>query len=287
MRCPKGRAGSNPAPGTQERVGGGRDDDHVTHVRDQLLVDTALLLSDLNVTDRDTAAICGVAVNTDRRWRRLYQRRGLPRGQQHTAVPCSRCTGGSLDPSAYAHLLGWYLGDGHIVRARRDVYLLTVVNDSRYVENSRELAESMRRVKPGGRVHERMGPGCRITALGWKHWPCLFPQHGPGRKHDRPIVLEAWQRQVVEEHPGRFVRGLFHSDGCRVTNRVTRQVAGERKQYSYARYLFSNRSQDILGLCEWALDLLGVAHRRSNRWNVSVARREAVAVLDQVVGPKA
>ena len=25
-----------------------------------------------------------------------------------------------------------------------------------------------------------------------KHWPCLFPQHGPGRKHGRPIVLEEW-----------------------------------------------------------------------------------------------
>jgi hypothetical protein len=259
----------------------------VAHVRDQITVDTALLLSDLDIVDRETAAICGVAVKTVRRWRRLYQRRGQSRGQRHTTVACPRCEAAALDQSAYAHLLGWYLGDGHIVRARRGVYLLTVVNDARYVANSSEVAESMRAVKPGGRVHERMGAGCRITALGWKHWPCLFPQHGPGRKHERPIILEPWQRDIVERHTGRFLRGLFHSDGCRVMNHVSREVAGERKRYAYPRYFFSNRSGDILALCEWALDLLGIEHRRSNRWNVSVARRDAVARLDEHVGPKA
>ena len=25
-------------------------------------------------------------------------------------------------------------------------------------------------------------------------WLDLFPQHGPGRKHERPIVLDDWQR---------------------------------------------------------------------------------------------
>ncbi|WP_200941917.1 hypothetical protein [Angustibacter sp. Root456] len=71
-----------------------------------------------------------------------------------------------------------------------------------------------------------------------------------------------------------------------MTNRVTREVAGERRHYAYPRYFFSNRSQDILPLCEWGLDLLGVPHRRSSRWNVSVARRATVARLDEVVGPK-
>ena len=42
----------------------------------------------------------------------------------------------------------------------------------------------------------------------------LFPQHGPGRKHERPIVLAAWQDEVVRAHPGHFLRGLLHSDGA-------------------------------------------------------------------------
>ncbi len=46
------------------------------------------------------------------------------------------------------------------------------------------------------------------------HWPCLLPQAGPGRKHERRIALDPWQDQVVRAHPGDFVRGLFHSDGC-------------------------------------------------------------------------
>jgi hypothetical protein len=74
--------------------------------------------------------------------------------------------------------------------------------------------------------------------VSWKHWPCLFPQHGPGRKHERPILLEDWQREIVERHPGDFLRGLFHSDGCRTRNWATRVVAGERRRYDYPRWEF-------------------------------------------------
>jgi len=24
----------------------------------------------------------------------------------------------------------------------------------------------------------------------WKHWPCLLPQHGPGRKHERALGMQ-------------------------------------------------------------------------------------------------
>jgi hypothetical protein len=58
------------------------------------------------------------------------------------------------------------------------------------------------------------------------------------------------------------------------------------RRYTYPRYFFSNRSEDILQLCEWALDLLGSEHRRSNKFSVSVARRASVAALDEHVGAK-
>ena len=98
--------------------------------------------------------------------------------------------------------------------------------------------------------------------------------------------LEPWQEEIVREHPGLFLRGLFHSDGCRVLNWTEKVVAGERKRYEYPRYFFTNASEDILGLCTWALDLLGIEHRRPSPRNVSVARRASVAILDQHVGPK-
>ncbi len=114
----------------------------------------------------------------------------------------------------------------------------------------------------------------------------MFPQHGPGRKHERRIELEPWQRGIVTQHPGRFLRGLFHSDGCRITNWTVRKVAGRPKRFEYPRYFFSNKSSDILELCEWALDLLGVDHRRNRPDMISVARKESVAILDVHVGPK-
>jgi len=122
--------------------------------------------------------------------------------------------------------------------------------------------------------------GCVDVSSYWNHWPCLFPQHGPGRKHERRIQLTGWQQRIVDAHPRRFLRGLIHSDGCRVTNRVW---AGK---YAYPRYSFTNNSGEILQLLRSACDAIGVPHRDS-KWNtVSIARREGVAALDAFIGPK-
>jgi hypothetical protein len=227
----------------------------------------------------------GVAVKTVRRWRRLYQRQGKARGAGRPSS-CPRCDDAPLDATAYAHLLGWYLGDGHIAAARRGVFVLAIFCDERYPGLHAEVLETMRLVKPSGKPHQRHQPGLINTAVSWKHWPCLFPQHGPGRKHERPMVLADWQRALVEAHPGRLLRGLFHSDGCRITNWTTKTVAGEVKRYEYPRYFFKNSSFDILALCCWALDLLSIRWRRPSPTAVSVARRDAVAALDEHVGPK-
>ena len=36
-----------------------------------------------------------------------------------------------------------------------------------------------------------------------KHWPCLFPQHEPGRKHERKIELMPWQQNWSTSTHGR------------------------------------------------------------------------------------
>jgi hypothetical protein len=276
--------GSNPTPGTD--VGGSRDPDGVPHVRPWETVLSALEASDAGVPDAENARLHGVAVKTIRRWRREYQRRGRSRGQRHTSAVCPRCEEAPLDPAAYADLLGWYLGDGHISRGRRGVFNLHIFNDEAYVDLNAHVADLMRSVKPGGRPHTRQVPGCVITTVSWKHWPCLFPQHGPGRKHERTIVLEDWQRTIVEVHPAAFLRGLFHSDGCRANNWTQRMVAGEMKRYDYPRWQFTNGSLDIRELCCWALDLVGVPWRQSNWKTISVSTRPAVARLDELIGPK-
>ncbi|WP_307797964.1 hypothetical protein [Actinoplanes flavus] len=125
-------------------------------------------------------------------------------------------------------------------------------------------------------------PGCISVRAHWTHWPCLLPQHGPGAKHRREIVLTDWQREFVGEHPGRLVRGLFHSDGSRFINRVI----ARGRPYRYPRYNFVNESVDIMRICQEALDRLGIEWRMARRNTLSVARRGAVARLDEFVGPK-
>jgi hypothetical protein len=107
-------------------------------------------------------------------------------------------------------------------------------------------------------------------------------QHGPGKKQNRTIALSLWQVRIVEADPGRFVRGLIHSDGWRGLNRV--RVKG--RLYAYPRYQFSSRSNDIRQLFIYGCELLGVAWRLWGRYHVSVARRESVELLDRFVGPK-
>jgi hypothetical protein len=260
---------------------------HMVHVRPAEVVASALRDSDAGMQDADNAAKHGVAVKTIRRWRRLYQRRGLPRGQEHTSARCPRCDGAPLAEEAYAELLGWYLGDGWLENHRgRGVYALHIYNDERYPEVNAHILDLMRTVKPCSRPHTRRVPGCQVHTVSWRHWPCLFPQHGPGRKHERPLSLEPWQQDVVEAFPGSFVRGLFHSDGCRVANWTTREVAGVIKRYDYGRWQFVNNSTDIQRFCTDALDQLAIPWRQSSWKTISVSRRAAVEVMDRIVGPK-
>jgi hypothetical protein len=203
------------------------------------------------------------------------------RHQKTSADRCFRCRAGtSADEVAYCYLLGLYLGDGHLVATTR-VPVLAIACTEIY-PNLIDACEEAMRATLATSVHRVQKKGCVMVRSYSTHWPCLLPQHGPGHKHERPIILADWQRALVETQPGAFVRGLFHSDGCRVINKVT--VRG--RSYAYPRYLFANESADILGLCGWGLDLLGVAWRANRRNCLSVARREAVAELDRWVGPK-
>jgi len=150
----------------------------------------------------------------------------------------------------------------------------------------RECERAMSTIRPDNKVSTQQRVGCTEVLCCSRHWPCLFPQHGLGKKHMRKIELQPWQRTIVLNNPGHFTRGLFHSDGYRGINRVRARLADGERWYEYPRYLFTNESKDILRLCGETLDQLGVAWRFSRRSVISVARREAVARLDEFVGPK-
>jgi hypothetical protein len=106
---------------------------------------------------------------------------------------------------------------------------------------------------------------------------CLFPQHGPGKKHARSIELAPWQRQIVGASPQLLLRGLIHSDGCRFIN--------TGRNWSHARYAFYNLSADIRAIFCDACDLLDI-HWTSSRNTIYVSRKADVARMDAFIGPK-
>lgn len=186
----------------------------------------------------------------------------------------------------YAYLLGAYLGDGYINIPRGSVPTLAISCTDDWPGVRREIEVAVRAVMPTAAVRLRAKAGSHEVLSCTKHWTCLFPQHGPGMKHTRRIVLEPWQEQIAEAHPGPLLRGLIHSDGCRITNWTPKKTSSGVVRYEYPRYFFSNKSHDILGICAAALDRLEIPFRRP-RWDlISVARRQAVARLDEFVGPK-
>ena len=177
----------------------------------------------------------------------------------------------------YTYHLGLYLGDGCIAAHPRNVFRLRIVCADAYPELIQLCETAMAQVLPN-KVSRSRKLGCTEVASYSKHWPCLFPQHGSGRKHERKIELVPWQQELVDLDPRPLVRGLLHSDGCRVLNWVNGTP--------YPRYHFSNVSADIRGIFGRACDQLGVEWRPNNPWSLSVARRDSVALLDTFVGPK-
>ncbi len=248
----------------------------------QATVDRARYLSAQGLIDREVAQLTGVSIGAVQKWRTGLRR--VPGAGSRT--DCPRCSGAPLDEPAYAYLLGLYLGDGCLTRGRREVFALCLQCSDDWPGLLEAAKSAMAAVMPMSRVFGVKRQGCTEVKSTSKHWPCLFPQHGPGRKHERKIELASWQQAVVDRCPGELVRGLFHSDGWRGVNRVRRRWADSDHWYEYPRYLFGNESKDILAICGQALDQLGVAWRYSRRNAISVARRDAVARLDEFVGPK-
>jgi hypothetical protein len=232
----------------------------------------------------------------------ISRQTGIPRGTvmgwRHGKIPrfagpgaarsCPECGHpehdfARLPPDDYAYLLGLYLGDGFIARHAR-TYRLTIFMDRAYQQIVGECADAMATLMPTSKVAVLRRAYEQLDEVNCysKAWPCLFPQHGVGKKHLRRIELTDWQWRLVEERPGRMLCGLVHSDGCRSMNTIRHP----KKTYVYPRYEFSNLSADIKQIFCRTCDLGGIEWRVMNSKTISIARREAVARMDEFVGPK-
>lgn len=187
---------------------------------------------------------------------------------------------------AYVHLLGLYLGDGNIATHRRGVTRLRIFLDMKYPKIVDQCAASMQATVPDNKVLVQLTrSNCYSVSAYSRSWPCLFPQHGPGPKHTRPIFLQTWQQELAKRWPAQLLLGLIQSDGSRFMNTG-------RRGWAHPRYSFTNVSTDITSIFCSACDCLGL------RWTASFPRRESAAVsiyvsrkadvakLDEFVGPK-
>ena len=237
-------------------------------------------------TQRAIADELGVGTSSVSRWLKLGVAAITPSRALRGGDGCpERCAFREPVGPQYAYLRGQYLGDGWIgSNWPRGVHRLEISCCTDYPGIIAEVEQAIGAVLPLNIVGHRPKPGVTLVSSYSKHWPCLFPQHGPGRKHERPIVLEPWQEAVaLDRHPGCLVRGLIHSDGWRGTNRGRGQNG---KIYEYTRYQFCSHSDDVRQLFVDACERLGVEVKRMNRYDVSVNKRADVARLDEFVGPK-
>jgi hypothetical protein len=248
----------------------------VTHSPDRIA--TALDLRSSGLSATQVAARIGVPRSTVRDW---FGDR-IPSVASRPGGSCERCGGPAHDfgelPAGYVYLLGIYLGDGCLSQHPRGVFKLRVALDLAYPGIIAESRRSMLAVLPPNHatgIAERKG--CVDLYAYWKSWPCLLPQHGPGKKHDRAIVLAEWQVGLVDRHPQQLLRGLIHSDGCRFINTGT--------NWRNPRYSFSNRSDDIRRIFGDACERLGVRYTECPH-KVYVSRKADVARLDEFIGAK-
>lgn len=268
---------------------------HLVYAR-ATVIEALRLSNEEGLDSREIAARLGVSPRTVRDW----QEGKLPaHSRPGSASCCGRCGQpehryGEL-PRAYVYLLGLYLGDGTISSGPRGVYRLRIFLDLEYPAIVEECRAAMREVFPTNKIGHQLRSSNYIAAaepsdvevsVYSKAMSCLFPQHGPGKKHHRRIWLADWQQRLAERWPEALLRGLIQSDGCRFINTG-------RGGWRHPRYVLSNLSTDLTSIFCTACDCLGLhwtaafPEDETKAVTIYVSRKADVARLDEFVGPKA
>jgi hypothetical protein len=193
------------------RAGGSR----VAEVRSREEVARVLGLARMGWNDCQIARETGIPRSTVRQWRI-----GRPPNFRLRSDSCAICSGNAqaLPLPGYPYLLGLYLGDGCLTPCPRDVFKLRIACAERYPGLVRECELAMAEVLPN--KSNKVGRTRKTNERCWdvysfsKHWPCLFPQHGPGRKHERRIELTPWQQELVDLDPGPWSAGCSTRTGA-------------------------------------------------------------------------
>lgn len=150
----------------------------------------------------------------------------------------------------YAYLLGLYLGDGCIRLKHRNIYVLKISLHRAEIDFKTSATICLNEIFPDNKILYEYPNRTNVTIVYIYSIfiPLLFPQHGPGRKNSRQIVLHQWQEKILKTNNNFFITGLFDSDGCGTCQSTKKIIGGVVKYYKYLKYSFSNTSTDILNL---------------------------------------
>jgi intein-encoded DNA endonuclease-like protein len=188
----------------------------------------------------------------------------------------SDCDLNLINKKVYAFLLGEYLGDGHIICSKKlkngnNVFKFRIFQDTKYPNVIKEIQSAMQIILGGCiSVVKKKEENCVEIFTYSTQVATLFPQLGPGKKHNRKIVILEWQKKIIEEYPFDFLKGLIYSDGCIFLNKKSGQYWID----------FTNRSEDIKEIYEEVLGSLGImSSRNSKGLNVRVTNQLAVSAL--------
>ena len=123
-----------------------------------------------------------------------------------TTAVCRAATGSGRLSARTRLLLGVPLPARHLSWRWRPVgrspwvWRLRITMDLRYPRINDRVCSALRAVG-GHRVGVVRRSGWVEIGSYWKHWICLFPQHGRGARHLRRIELTDWQRALVTLYP--------------------------------------------------------------------------------------
>jgi len=179
--------------------------------------------------------------------------------------------------SNYSYILGLYLGDGFINKCKR-TYRLRISLDKKY-NSVNEMVKNCLSSIFNNKINVVKRGNCVDISLYNNNLPYFFPQHGKGKKYLRKIILTEWQNQILS--PINLIKGLIHSDGCYYNEKI--------KNYTYGRFVFTNKSKDIIQIFCNALDILNLEYdvqKIDGIYRVRISKKSSVVKLKEMIGTK-
>lgn len=180
-------------------------------------------------------------------------------------------------PSEYSYLFGLYLGDGCVEYVKGNFHVLSIHQDSKYINLINKHKESI--INIFGKPPYIFNRGnCTIIRVGGSHVKFLFPKFGVGMKHLNKITLPKILLDNIDYL--NLMKGLFQADGSYYLDR-------HAKKYCFN---FVNKSLDIIEIFKFCLDKLSIGctiyKRKSDIYCLSVRRKSEVSKLLDLIGTK-